>query len=78
MMMAARSSGSKSASSRARASGSAIFFEIGVGQPEFFAVALGFDEADFGGEAVESIAQGRAEACVLTEIEHRRLLISPQ
>ena len=51
------------------------FLEIGVGQAEFFAVALGFDETHFFGEAVESITKGRAEACVLTEIEHAKLLI---
>ena len=45
-------------------------FEIGVGQADFFAIALGFDQADFGGKAVERIAQRRAQACVLAEIEH--------
>ncbi len=51
------------------------FFEIGIGQAEFFAIALGFDQADFGGEAVERIAQRRAQTGVLAEIEHMKLLI---
>ena len=39
----------------------------------FIAVALGFDETHFLGEAVESVTKGRAEACVLTEIEHSKV-----
>ena len=33
------------------------FFEIGVRQAKFFAIALGLDEAHFRGEAVESVAK---------------------
>ena len=36
------------------------------------AVAVGFDQADVIGEAVERIAQGRAERIVVAEIKHRR------
>ncbi len=46
------------------------FLEIGIGQPQLFAVALGFDQADFGRIAVERIAQGCAQTGVLAEIKH--------
>ena len=52
-------------------------FEIGIGQSNFFAVAIGFDEADFAAESIERITQGCAQTRVLAEIEHQ-ILISPQ
>ena len=51
-------------------------FEIGIRQADFFAIALRFDQADFGGKAVERIAQRGAQTRVLAEIEHKELLIS--
>ena len=47
-------------------------FEIGIGEANFFAVAVGLDQADFAREAIEGIAQRRAQTGVLAEIEHER------
>ena len=46
------------------------FFEIGVSKAGLFLVAVRFDQAGFVRPAVERLAQRRAQAGVLVEIEH--------
>ena len=70
MMIAARSPGLKSASSSARHKRPRHFLEIGVSKPNLLAVAIGFNQAGFIGPAIESRAQGRAQAGILMEIKH--------
>jgi len=51
------------------------FFEIGICETDLLAIAIGFDQTDFGGEAVKRVPQGRAQTGVLGEIQHTELLI---
>src|SRR5581483_2521786 len=46
------------------------FFELAVAQAGFFAVAVGLDQADLVGPAVERVLQRRAQAGILGEIKH--------
>jgi hypothetical protein len=46
--------------------------KLGVGQPRAFAIAIGFDQADFFGPAIERGAQGFAQAGILFQVQHRQ------
>src|SRR4051794_24931358 len=48
------------------------FLEITIGEPVFFSLTIGFDQADFVGEFVQCILQGGANGLVIREIEHYR------
>src|SRR5947209_2054750 len=47
-------------------------FEIRVGEPDLFAIAIRLDQAYFSGEAVECITQRRAQTGILPLIKHLR------
>ena len=71
-MMAARvPSCSPAVLQRAR-EGQSLFFELAIGEAEIFALAIGFDQADFVRPAIEGGAQRFSERIVLAEIQHYR------
>ena len=70
MMMAARSPAAKPDSSSAAASGSGRLANLPVGEPAALALAVGFDQADFVGPALDRGAQRGAQRFVLRQIEH--------
>ncbi len=52
--------------------GQRLFFELAIGEARVFAIAIGFDQADFIWPAIERGAQRFAERIVLAEIQHYR------
>ncbi len=50
--------------------GQADFFEVGIGKPRLFPVAIGFDQAGLTAETVQGVAQRRAQTAIFSEIEH--------
>ncbi len=48
------------------------FLELAVGEADFLAVAVRFDQANLIGPAIEGVAQRFPEAIVFSEIEHQR------
>ena len=71
-MIAARSSGRKPASCNARANACAALLKIAIGEPFFFALAIGFDQARLIGKLIERIFERFADGLIIFEIEHYR------
>ena len=53
------------------------FLKVGVGKPNFFAVAIGFNQAGFIGPVLQRILERCTETGILSEIKHSMFLIAP-
>ena len=54
------------------------FLELAIGEARVFAFAIGFDQADFIGPAIERRAERIAQRIVLAEIQHQGLATEAQ
>ncbi len=48
-------------------------FKVGVSEPGFLLVPVGFDQADFVGPALQRVAQSRPQTGVLVKIQHEEV-----
>ena len=69
-MMAARVPSCSPAILQRAREGQRLFFELPIGEAEIFALAVGFDQADFVWPAIQRRTQRFAERIVLAEIQH--------
>ena len=46
--------------------------KIAIGEPLFFALSIGFDQARFVGELIERVLERFADGLIIFEIEHYR------